>query len=288
VAAIVFEGLGLILTAARILFRLRIGRFWWEDAWAVITLLCGLLWIISQWIYLYGSTSIIASWITSLAFTCIVTAVRMSILLSITRVVQRTPFLRKVTYACAAFFAACWIILMVEKVWWCASSSKDWQRVVASNSKPFCQIQNMTSVFQFSTDAASVTILVVLPLRMLWKVKLPRRQRRMILSIFATSVVIAIGALFHTLGQVLDNNDVMVAGLHVEIALALIVCNLLVVVTCAYRFLRDNTLGTEDTSEDTSVIDDDFTRPARLPRSTVPNLTTIELPTGQDTSSYRT
>ncbi|KIK74960.1 hypothetical protein PAXRUDRAFT_19396 [Paxillus rubicundulus Ve08.2h10] len=100
----------------------------------------------------------------------------------------------------------------------------------------------------------------------------------MILSIFASSIVIAFAALFHTLGQVLNIRIVMTAGINVEIALLLIVCNLLVVVTCAYRSLSHDNASSSDSTEDTSADDDDdFTRP----RTTI-NLTTIDLNMGPD------
>ncbi|KAF9220657.1 hypothetical protein BS17DRAFT_713929, partial [Gyrodon lividus] len=283
VTASVFEVLGLILTAFRIYFRLRIGRFWWEDAWAVVSLLSGLIWITAMWTFLltgeYGLTSVVGSWTYSIAFTCIISAVRMSILYSITRLVDASTRLRKFTYVCAAFFATCWIILIVEKVWQCVSDPS-WHHVPVSSGKPFCEVKPQIFIFQFTTDCVAVSILVALPLRMLWKVKLPRRQRRMILSIFASSIVIAFGALFHTLGQVLDIFVVMTAGINVEVALSLIVCNLLVAVTCTYRFFlrdKDSSSDTEDSTEDTSVADDDFTLPTRLHSMTTQNLTTVEL-----------
>ena len=40
----------------------------------------------------------------------------------------------------------------------------------------------------------------------------------MILSIFASSVVLAFGAIFHTVGQILKNNTIAEAGLHVEVS----------------------------------------------------------------------
>ncbi|KAF9231384.1 hypothetical protein BU15DRAFT_82477 [Melanogaster broomeanus] len=105
----------------------------------------------------------------------------------------------------------------------------------------------------------------------------------MILSIFASSIVMAFGALFHTLGQVLNIYLVMISGINVEIAVSSIVCNLLVVVTYTCRFLlRDSTSSssTEDTTDDTSASgdqDDDFTQPTRQPQSTTLNLTTVDL-----------
>lgn len=71
----------------------------------------------------------------------------------------------------------------------------------------------------FSADCIVVLILVVLLLCMLWRVKLPKRQRGMILCIFASSVVLAIAAIFHIVGQILGNSDIATAGLHIEVSL---------------------------------------------------------------------
>ncbi|KAF8548103.1 hypothetical protein OG21DRAFT_1526702 [Imleria badia] len=257
VPATVVEGLGLLLTAWRIYFRLKIQRFWWEDAWAAVLLLTGLLSITSYWIYELenGLTSIVASWIYSICFTCIVTSARMSVLFSIIRITHGSPRLRRFTYACVALFAASWVILMIEKVWQC-TANPSWHRTTPVSSKPYCVVEPKIAIFEFV-----ISILVALPLRMLWRVKLPRRHRRMILCIFASSVVLAFGAILHTVGRILNSLILSFGGMHVEIALSIIICNLFVVVTCTYRFLLHDLTGTtEDTSSD-----DDFTTPPRPP-----------------------
>ncbi|KAG9312017.1 hypothetical protein JVU11DRAFT_7291 [Chiua virens] len=278
VVATIFEVLGLVLTTWRIYFRLKIGRFWWEDAWAAILLVTGVIWLIAWWIYLKSNdlTSIVAGWFNSIGFTCIVTLARTSILYSIIRIIHGRPRLLKFSYACVAFFAACWIILIVEKVVQCALDST-WHKVYTFGA-PSCLQKASYTIFQFITDCIAVSILVAIPLHMLWRVKLPRRQRRMILSIFASSIVLAFGALFHLVGEILTIPIVITSGMHVKAALSIIVCNLLVVVTYTYRFLlRDGggptmTGSTEDTSND-----DDFTTRARpTVAETTSSLTTID------------
>ncbi|KAH0835744.1 hypothetical protein J3R83DRAFT_9569 [Lanmaoa asiatica] len=94
----------------------------------------------------------------------------------------------------------------------------------------------------------------------------------MILSVFASSVVLAFAAIFHVVGHVLNITTLMVAGIDFEIACSIIMCNLLVVVTYAYRFLwhDDRCSRATSTSETDS---DDFTRPTRQPALT---LTAVE------------
>ncbi|KAG8215884.1 hypothetical protein J3R82DRAFT_7850, partial [Butyriboletus roseoflavus] len=64
-----------------------------------------------------------------------------------------------------------------------------------------------------TADCVTVGILIASLLRVLWRVKLPTRQRRMILCIFASSVVLAFAAIFHIVGHVLDIITLMVAGI---------------------------------------------------------------------------
>ena len=51
----------------------------------------------------------------------------------------------------------------------------------------------------------------------------------MILSIFASSVVLAFGALFHTVGQITNVFVVMIAGINVEVrpSLRFLICAIL-------------------------------------------------------------
>ena len=82
----------------------------------------------------------------------------MSILFSIIRVIHGSPRLRGFTYACVAFFAACWVILIVEKAWQCASDP-GWQQVVPLSTKYFCVVEPQISIFEFTSKAPiSLTI----------------------------------------------------------------------------------------------------------------------------------
>jgi len=119
--------------------------------------------------HLDGLTSIIASWIYSICFTSIVTCVftlislsgygfmpcfyrlaRMSILFSIIRIIYLSPRLRAFTYTCVAFFVACWVVLVVEKVRQCASDAS-WHQITPSSPNPICLVEKQISIFQFTS-----------------------------------------------------------------------------------------------------------------------------------------
>ena len=44
----VVEGLATLLTLFRLLFRSQIQRFWWEDVWAAVMIVCGIAFITGQ------------------------------------------------------------------------------------------------------------------------------------------------------------------------------------------------------------------------------------------------
>lgn len=90
-------------------------------------------------------------------------------------------------------------------------------------------------VFELMTDCLSDTILIVLPLRLLWNLKLPKRQKRMIFAIFSSSFVITVISIFRGVCQIVKYRTVLAPATDFETSLSLLVCNLLVIVTFLYR-----------------------------------------------------
>jgi len=112
------------------------------------------------------------------------------------------------------------------------------------------------------------------PLKLLWRVKLPRRQRRMLLCLFSANRFLCLASLAHLLAQWVGIRSIQAVLANLQLAIFLIVCNLLVVVTYVYRVFTsppDEDFPTVSTNPSD---DDDFTTPA--PRSTE-NLTTVDL-----------
>jgi len=108
-------------------------------------------------------------------------------------------------------------------------------------------------------DLVSDFLLVALPLRMLWGLNIPKDRRRLIISLFSSSVLTTIVSIIHA-GLIFGPAGVL-EGMtaHIEVrslsildyyanidgggqqaATSLIVCNLLVVVTLFYRIFNNN------------------------------------------------
>jgi len=280
IAFICIDSLALISTLLRLCFRWHIRRFWWEDAWAAVAFVSGTVFIVAQYISaatVNNHTAIIASWMTSGAASLAVGAVRMSILYSTIRIMSPLSGTRTFARVVAIFLFLCFSVSVILNA--CACTGNSSSNLTAHDGSK-CVRAKVISTFQVTTDCISDAILVALPLRLLWRVKLPPRQRRMILTLFSSSAIVSIFSLAtHGVFQMLlpKYPDEFAISFNMEIASALIVCNLLVVVTYVYRVicnLQDGS-GTSELEDDG---DDDFTttRTPGLSR-TVERLTTVNL-----------
>lgn len=74
----------------------------------------------------------------------------MSILFSIIRIIHGNTHLLKFTYVCVAFYMACWVILVIEKVVQCASNPS-WHHQLVMSGKPFCLVVSAISIFEFTS-----------------------------------------------------------------------------------------------------------------------------------------
>ncbi|KAG6375955.1 hypothetical protein JVT61DRAFT_2832 [Boletus reticuloceps] len=152
-----------------------------------------------------------------------------------------------------------------------------------------------------AVDFAGDATLIIFSLRLLWGVKLPRRQRRMILAVFSSSAIITMVSLPRAIASVIGDNTLACIMLDLEVCLSAatnqrrahasscqlifssIVCNLLVVVTYIYR------VYVSSSESEISSDDDDFTTP--LPSSprflTTVDLNTPDLTTTGTTNRFR-
>ncbi|KAG0705316.1 hypothetical protein DFH29DRAFT_291871 [Suillus ampliporus] len=258
---------GLVLSIFRFTYRIWLRRFWVEDAWAVVAFLCGIATLTSTWTYTNGE-QIISFWVYSFTFPSVVWAVRESILFSIVRIVYGTQHLRRLTLGLGVLFSCFWAGLVAQKAWQYGHDTS-WYNTVP-NVHAF-QSQPMV-MFELIADCLSDAILIVLPLRLLWSLKLPKRQRRMILAIFSSSIVVTIVSIFRGVCQISKYGTVLNTATSFQTAMSLLVCNLLVTVTFLYRIF-----GFADADDGVSSDDDDYTTRTTTRTTTRPVFTTVDL-----------
>lgn len=131
-------------------------------------------------------------------------AVRLSILYSITRFIFPEAQSRRVACCFTIVFVLLWLGVVVQKAYHCGSnltwypvrscSMPRWMDIYEFGCESFCVLlEPMDDDTCAPADLISDIILVSLPLRMLWNIKLPERgQRRMILCIFSSSIVVSL------------------------------------------------------------------------------------------------
>ncbi|KAH7926726.1 hypothetical protein BV22DRAFT_1032592 [Leucogyrophana mollusca] len=274
----VLQGIAILLTLFRLVHRLSIGRFWWDDAWAAVALLCGTACVVSSWMYIrtFGKTSIVAYWVYVSTFNCLVWTVRMSILYSVTRLIHPSKS-RRISTSVSIIFALLWSGLMIWKAYICGHDLYWYNLAIIS-----CPFTHASDIYQLATDVISDAILVILPLRMLWNVKLPvKRQRRMVLSIFSSSILVSFVSLFRAICRLLNKSLLAFITGEIEVTVCLFVCSLLVTATYLDRFLRNDEEAPG--SDATSAFDSHDRR-----RATTLYLTTVDLEhSGGDTSSSK-
>jgi len=99
-------------------------------------------------------------------------------------------------------------------------------------------------------DFVADILLIVSPLTMLWKVKLPKAQRRLILALFSSSVFSLLASIAFCVTWALsaqfgpDSRIITRMTAQLQAAISLLVCNLLVVTMVFYRLIKRKPLNT--------------------------------------------
>ncbi|KAG2048759.1 hypothetical protein BDR06DRAFT_1070993, partial [Suillus hirtellus] len=205
--------LGLVLTVFRLAYRIWLGRFWVEDAWAGVAFLCGVAAFTSCWTYTKAGKR---SPLVHIAYSLLnfyLQAVRQSILFSIVRIVYATQHLRRLMFCLAGLFLGFWAGLVAQKAWHYGHNTS-WYHTTG-------RVHNLMTrpmiIFELITDCLSDAILIILPLRLLWSLRLPKRQKRMILAIFSSSIIVTIISIFRGVCQILKYITVLALTTDLEV-----------------------------------------------------------------------
>ncbi|KAI5988387.1 hypothetical protein EDD15DRAFT_1382664 [Pisolithus albus] len=280
------EVIGLLLAVFRLWFRFRIRRLWWEDAWAFVAFVFATNYLIGSWLYVHSEkpTSTVGYWVSILTSNVVIWLVRLSTLFSVARIIYPSLTLRGMVLGIALMFFLLFISFMAAKLWYyCRGLS--WTNNSLFFGSALLPLRTNLVIFELTIDFIADAVLIVLPIKLLWSVKLPTRQRRMILLVFASGITVTIAAVCRAICQLLDLNLIVPLVMDVEVALSSIICNLLVFVTFLYRYGRSASPPLSTKTDE----DDDYTTPFR-PRQTSPILTIIEVGgadySGDETSTW--
>jgi len=254
----VFHVVALSATAYRLWYRHRINRLWWDDFVIAFAFLVDILYFIIMWTRLHFNTPahpkhvrVVLYFLSVIPFFAIVWGARVSMALSLTRIIPPTSKLRYLSNGIATLFGLIGIALIMQIIISC-NRDKGWEHAAAVQ----CRV-NGGNISAFSMDILGDVVLAVTPLIVLWHMNLAQKQKRLVIAVFAASIFTAGASIvLHTF--IISGTSfgpgagkVVVYMSHVEATIALFVSNLLVIVAIIYK-RRNKTGNTEEDEDDGS------------------------------------
>ncbi|KDR75564.1 hypothetical protein GALMADRAFT_248043 [Galerina marginata CBS 339.88] len=245
----VLQVIAIGFTFIRLVHRWRTCRMWWDDWVVLIPLIVDCLYLSLTWAAtekpsLNNSDLLFSRWFCAFVLFIIVWLSRISLALSMARIFPPNHTCRRFTFGLALSFLVVCIVCIFVTIGLCYDSSTIWY----ATSVKLCALKRkggaagLYSLYTF--EIAADIMLVVSPLTMLWKIKLPTSQRRLVLALFSSSILSVLSSIaFITsvcLTDGLGPEFAVIVGMtaHLQCAISLLVCNLLVVAMLFYRIIQ--------------------------------------------------
>jgi len=229
----VLTAVAVVVTSLRLSDRLRRSRFWWDDAWALFCMILLVIFMAAVEVHVQNPArhsqrlKLIIAWMCPIFFYAVTWSARVSILLTVIRL--SLGKMRKVLVWVGFVFFIAWAVLFAQIFWVCDRNTINptWK----SDFAPQCPLGLKVAIAQVITDVISDAILILAPVRLVWKTKLSAAQKIRVMAIFSTTLmttavslnhayfVLKWGGLREALAAVLQCNvSLIVANLSVIIA----------------------------------------------------------------------
>ncbi|TFK39315.1 hypothetical protein BDQ12DRAFT_604131, partial [Crucibulum laeve] len=285
------HSLAIFSTLHRLYHRYNARKLWWDDYVTLVPLLMELINVVVLWLqfinsgaFRYTKRKAILYYLLAIPVFFIIWFSRISLALSLVRVFPPNCRPRQFAIGLAAAFCMVFLLLISwELNLRCGDAAK-----LDPVDFIHCPIDHSRlAIAGVTFDIVADTLLIGSSLHLLWRVRLPANQRRLVLTLFSASILTLLSAVTLcacTFSPLIDKNPypelIRSMIVHLEMAIALIVCNILVVVTCIYRRFR----RIEDIERTASP--DDFTSSKATSFSQVTTFTSIVLTEFSDDPMY--
>lgn len=156
----------------------------------------------------------------------------MSILFSIMRIIPRLMTLRRYANICAVLFLCMWIAVLTQKLYICTHHDA-WQHKkniqcvlgesvggleLASQSSVRHSLSALSHILPCAADIVADSILVALPVRLLWDIGISSPNRKLLMAIFSASMITTIVSIVHTAFELSPNRNAEAIAAHVEVS----------------------------------------------------------------------
>ncbi|EPQ58990.1 hypothetical protein GLOTRDRAFT_20246, partial [Gloeophyllum trabeum ATCC 11539] len=165
------------ITIFRLGIRVRKRQLWWDDFWALMAAICLTIFVAAMELHFTDEGE---------------SPSELSILLTTMRLCAPGPF-RRWLFRAALSFAVAWLILFAQ-VFWVCERQPGWKDTPA----PQCNLGRNVAIAQVITDVVTDAILVAVPLKLVWRVKLTRPQKIRIIAIFSSTSIATAVSLYHS------------------------------------------------------------------------------------------
>ncbi|KAI0746976.1 hypothetical protein C8Q80DRAFT_810997 [Daedaleopsis nitida] len=240
VLATALPAIATVLTSLRLYYRWSRHHLGWDDVWAAVAAICEVFLCAGAWTrsdtpatgpFHHGPyVRIVGYYMLDVAFTCAIWAARMAILCSIIRLIPHMMRLRTYAYLSAVLFGLMWAALLILKLVICETNT-EWKKGPGFQ----CVLGPAVGGVEIATDLVADTILVALPIRLLWHINLSPARRALLTGIFSASIFTTVVSIVHGVYVFSDNRNAEGIWAHVLASTAVIVANLAVLVTWAMR-----------------------------------------------------
>ncbi|KAF9565916.1 hypothetical protein CPC08DRAFT_704349 [Agrocybe pediades] len=235
-------------TIFRLYRRRRFQQLWWDDHVASFCLFLDCLFFSTLWIQERKSRELLifTTWLLHTVFISLTWCSRISLSLTITRIIPPLQPMRKVNIFLTYLYALSGIVFIIQLGVGCSANANNWM-----NTEPYqCPLTKTTAAVRTTVDFCADLVLIIVPLVAFWRLKLPLATRRLIQACFcaslltAATLMLATGMLFSRakkLDTVSDKEKIAFMAnvfCHLAVTVSLLVCNMLIVVTSFYRMFR--------------------------------------------------
>ncbi|KAF8157967.1 hypothetical protein B0H34DRAFT_797398 [Crassisporium funariophilum] len=251
------------MTVFRISHRFRKGQMWFDDWIVVLPFAFDATYLANSWLSFYSPPSVVRYKVMPSFFFAIflhfsvIWFSRISLSLSLARIFPPGHRARLLSFFLSALFLVFYLLTVILTTALCQGGGLPWYNINGRNCLTDSKGVAYSGIVSITADFLADSLLVLCPCMMLWRIRLPTNQRRLVLALFSASILTLMSvSLFCALwyGKIYMgvNEDVLrTTTSHLEATTSLIVSNLLVVTMFFYRIFRrvDNVESPEPVDE---------------------------------------
>jgi len=144
--------------------------------------------------------------------------------------------MRRAAVALSLLLTAMSLLLLGQTIFVCSHGSK-W--ITTPSGKPICDMGVPVAATNVCMDLVADLLLIFVPLKVLWRVKLAVNLRRLILVLFSASILTLLASIPQAVMRAWAGGTITSLTIGVAAAISLTVCNLLIVVTHLYHIFHN-------------------------------------------------